>query len=83
MSVPMQKANATLMPGAILDSESDRTILHVKFDVPHPKRPEIKVEQIIANGTAVRAFAASSLMCTVESNALMVQTGARKLRIKA
>lgn len=51
--------------------------------VPHPKKHEIRVELIIANGTAVRAFAASSLICTVASNALIVQTGARKLRIKA
>lgn len=43
----------------------------------------MKVDAIIANGTAVLAFAASSLIWTVESNALIVQTGAKKLNTNA
>ncbi len=45
--------------------------------------PAIKVELMIANGTAVRAFVASSLIWRGESKASIVQTGARKLRINA
>ena len=56
---------------------------HAEIDAPHPRIPAIAMAITIAHGTAVAAFAASSLICTLESNALMVHTGARKLRTNA
>lgn len=38
-----------------------------KMYVPQPRTPAVAIALIIAQGTAVAALAASSLMCTLES----------------
>lgn len=40
----------------------------MRSDVPHPKIPAMPIAPTMAHGTAVAAFEASSLMCTLESN---------------
>lgn len=50
--------------------------------IPHPSSPEIAMALTIAHGTATAALDASSLMCTQLSNEVMVQQGARKLKMK-
>ncbi len=55
----------------------------VRCDVPQPNIPATPTALIIAQGTAVRALAASSLICTEASKAPMVHNGAKKLSVKA
>lgn len=64
MSVPMLKASATLI--------AERKLVHVSFhgrnvhrrNLPQPSTLAAPIPVMIAHGTAVRAFDASSLICT-------------------
>ena len=66
MSVPINNAITMLMTGG--DRSSEPRSATGTEDLLNPKMPAIPTELMIAQGTAVRAFEASSLMCTEASN---------------
>lgn len=51
--------------------------------IPHPSTAARADDMMIAHGTTVDASEASLLMCTGASNPAIVQSGARKLNMKA
>jgi hypothetical protein len=61
----MQNARETFM--ASLGSVNTFRTWQQKPYLPHPKTPAIPIAQTMAQGTAVAAFEASSLMWTLES----------------
>lgn len=67
MSVPMQNASETLIAEGCAKSIWV-TSIKISKNSPHPRIPATEIAPTIAHGTAVAALAASSLMCTLESN---------------
>ena len=65
MSVPINNAITMLMTGENRSSEPRITI--ATDDLLNPKMPAMPTAFMMAQGTAVRAFDASSLMCTEAS----------------
>ena len=72
MSVPMQNVKATLMPDNVSVINYHEWQRGVRI-IPQPKMPLDVAARTIAHGMAVAALVASSLMCTVESNAPWVR----------
>ena len=68
ISVPIQYASATLMPGknAFINHAANE---NASADAPQSKTPAIAHAPIIAHGTAIFALVAFSPICTEESNA--------------
>lgn len=67
MSVPMQNASETLIAEGSAKINLGQKHYDSKY-LPHPRIPATDIAPTIAHGTAVAALAASSLMCTLESN---------------
>ena len=68
ISVPMQNVKATMTADDVSAVNCRGWRKSERF-IPQPKMPADVVATMIAHGIAVAALVASSLMCTVESNA--------------